>query len=118
MPDPLNVRLTRDGTRYSNWAVVPGGGAMNYELNDVPHGQVSEVWYSSPTLKMTRRVTVYTPPGYESGAQRYPTFYLVHGGGGDEEAWTNMGRAPEIFDNLIAQRKMLPMIVVMGNANQ
>jgi enterochelin esterase family protein len=115
--DPQNIFITRDGTRYMNWAVVPGPDPSNYQINDVPHGQVSEFWYPSPTLKMTRRMTVYTPPGYETGKDRYPVFYLLHGGGGDEEAWSDMGRAPEIFDNLIAQGKMLPMIVVMGNGN-
>jgi enterochelin esterase family protein len=92
--------------------------SANYEINDVPHGSVSAVWYPSPTLEMTRRVTVYTPPGYESGGKRYPVLYLIHGGGGDEQAWVDMGRAPEIFDNLIAQGKMLPTIVVIPNANE
>jgi enterochelin esterase family protein len=64
---------------------------------------------------MARRMTVYAPPGYEKGDARYPVFYLLHGAGGDENSWTEMGRAPEIFDNLIAQGKMVLMIVVMGN---
>jgi enterochelin esterase family protein len=69
---------------------------------------------------MDRRVYVYTPAGYEKGNQKYPVFYLLHGAGGDEDAWTNMGRAAQIMDNLIAQGKAKPMIVVMtnGNANQ
>jgi enterochelin esterase family protein len=115
--DPQNIRITRDGSRYSNWAVVPGPVSANYQINDVPHGQVSEVWSPAPTLKMTRRMTVYTPPGYEAGTDRYPVFYLIHGGGGDEQAWSDMGRAPQIFDNLLAQSKMVPMIVVMVNGN-
>jgi enterochelin esterase family protein len=115
--DPQNIFITRDGARYLNWAIVPGPDASNYQINDVPHGQATEVWYPSPTLKMTRRMTVYTPPGYETGKDRYPVFYLLHGGGGDEEAWSDMGRAPEIFDNLIAQGKMVPTIVIMGNGN-
>jgi enterochelin esterase family protein len=118
MPDPQNVRLIRDGVRYANWAVVPGAVSASYEINDVPHGTVSEVWYPSPALGMTRRLTVYTPPGYESGGRRYPVLYLIHGGGGDEQAWVDMGRAPEIFDNLIAQGKMTPAIVVIPNANE
>lgn len=118
MPDPQNVHLTRDGLRYMNWAVVPGPGSANYEVGDVPHGQVAQVWYPSPTLQLTRRMLVYTPPGYETGSKRYPVLYLIHGGGGDEEAWTDMGRAPEIFDHLLAQGKMVPMIVVMGNGNE
>lgn len=115
--DPQNVRITRDGMRYANWAVVPGTVSENYQISDVPHGQLREVWYASPSLKLARRMFVYTPPTYDDGADRFPVFYLLHGGGGDEEAWTDMGRAPEIFDNLIAQGKMVPMIVVMGNGN-
>jgi enterochelin esterase-like enzyme len=118
VPDPQNVRMTRDGLRYLNWAVVTGPGSANYEFNDLPHGQIAKVWYPSPTLQLTRRMLVYTPPGYETGNARYPVLYLIHGGGGDEEAWTDMGRAPEIFDNLLAQGKMVPMIVVMGNGNE
>jgi enterochelin esterase family protein len=118
MPDPQNFRLTRDGVHYSSWAIVPGAGSADYEINEVPHGALNEVWYPSPTLKLTRRVLVYTPPGYEQGVQRYPVFYLIHGGGGDEFAWKDMGRAPEIFDNLIAQGKVLPMVVVMANGNE
>jgi enterochelin esterase family protein len=118
MPDPQNERLTRDGLRYANWAVIPGPNSSNYETNDVPHGTVSEFWYPSPALNMTRRAVIYRPPGYEAATDRYPVFYLIHGGGGDEHAWADMGRATEIFDNLIAQGKMLPMIVVMGNGNE
>lgn len=116
--DPRNALTIRDGVRYANWVTVPGPGSANYQFaNDVPHGQVSAVWYPSPALKMTRRVMIYTPPGYAGNTERYPVFYLIHGGGGDEEAWVDMGRAPEIFDNLIAQGKMAPMIVVIPNAN-
>jgi enterochelin esterase family protein len=60
---------------------------------------------------------VYTPPGYEKGDKKYPVFYLLHGAGGDEDAWTTLGRTPYILDNLIAQGKALPMIVVMTNGN-
>jgi enterochelin esterase family protein len=69
---------------------------------------------------MDRRVYVYTPAGYEKNTQKYPVFYLLHGAGGDEDAWTDMGREAQIMDNLIAQGKAKPMIVVMtnGNANQ
>lgn len=73
-----------------------------------------------PTLKLTRRFYVYTPAGYEDSKTPYPVLYLLHGAGGDEETWTSNGRAPQIMDNLIAQGKAKPMIVVMtnGNANQ
>lgn len=86
-------------------------------VKDVPHGRVSKVWYPSPTLDKNRRMFVYTPPGYENGTDKYPVFYLLHGGGGDEEAWTTLGRTPWILDNLIAANQAKPMIVVMTNGN-
>lgn len=115
--DPQNVIHVRDGQRYGNALRVPGEFTSGYGVNDVPHGTLHLVWYPSPALKLTRRLYVYTPPGYETGAARYPVFYLLHGGGGDEDAWTALGRAPEIMDNLIAQGKAKPMIVVMTNEN-
>jgi enterochelin esterase-like enzyme len=115
--DPQNIFHVRDGQRYGNALRVAGEFSSGYALNDVPHGTVHLVWYPSPALKLTRRLYVYTPPGYETGTVRYPVFYLLHGGGGDEDAWTTLGRAPEIMDNLIAQGKARPMIVVMTNEN-
>ncbi len=115
--DPQNPFHMRDGTRYGNSLRIPGELSANYEVNNVPHGTLSLVWYPSPALKLTRRLYVYTPPGYETSTARYPVFYLLHGGGGDEDAWTNLGRAPQIMDNLIAQGKVKPMIVVMTNEN-
>jgi enterochelin esterase-like enzyme len=118
--DPRNVSTVSVELNYMNTFFVPGPGAALYQINDVPHGSLSIDWYASPSLKLTRRVFVYTPPGYRSSSDRYPVLYLLHGGGGDEEEWTTLGRAPQIFDNLIAQGKAKPMIVVMpnGNANQ
>ncbi len=118
--DPGNANHLRDGTRYSNFFVIPGALSENYSIKDVPHGNVNIVWYDSPTLKLTRRMYVYTPPGYDTGSQRYPVLYLLHGAGGDEDAWNNLGRASVILDNLIAAGKAKPMLVVMtnGNANQ
>ena len=86
----------------------------------MPHGSVAKVRYKSSVIGFDRRCYIYTPAGYEDGSQRYPVFYLLHGAGGDEDAWTNMGRTAQIMDNLIAQGKAKPMIVVMtnGNANQ
>lgn len=120
--DPADANHLRDGTRYSNFFVVEGPLSENYIIHDVPHGNVNQVWYPSPTLPAAspRRMYVYTPAGYDTGNQRYPVLYLLHGAGGDEDAWNNMGRASVIMDNLIAQGKAKPMIVVMtnGNANQ
>ncbi len=119
--DPNNVQVRRDGTRYQSFFIVPGTESdLYFHKNGVPHGTVSKVWYNSPVIGIDRRVYIYTPAGYEGGTQKYPVFYLLHGAGGDEDAWTNMGRTAQIMDNLIAQGKAKPMIVVMtnGNANQ
>lgn len=119
--DQGNVQLRRDGSNYQSFFIVPGPESDLYiNKNDVVHGTVAKVWYKSGVLGFQRRAYVYTPAGYEGGTQKYPVFYLLHGAGGDEDAWTNMGRAAQIMDNLIAQGKAKPMIVVMtnGNANQ
>jgi enterochelin esterase-like enzyme len=119
--DPANVQVRRDGSRYQNFVIVPGPESdLFIHKSDIDHGTVRKVWYESPVLEMKRRLYVYTPPGYEGGREKYPVFYLLHGAGGDEDAWTNMGREAQILDNLIAQGKAVPMIVVMtnGNANQ
>ena len=115
--DPSNPHALRDGRRYMSTVVVPGPESDLYAVKDIPHGTLSLVWYKSPSLGITRRALVYTPPGYETGTVRYPVFYLLHGGGGDETAWDENGRASEIFDNLIASGKARPMIVVMSNGN-
>ena len=120
--DPSNANHLRDGTRYSNFFIIDGPLSAGYSIRDVPHGNVSQVWYDSPTLPNAspRRMYVYTPAGYDKGTQRYPVLYLLHGAGGDEDAWNNMGRTSVIMDNLIAAGKAKPMLVVMtnGNANQ
>jgi enterochelin esterase-like enzyme len=120
--DPSNANHLRDGTRYSNFFIIDGALSDTYKIKNVPHGNVSIVWYDSPTLPNAspRRMYVYTPPGYDKSAQRYPVLYLLHGSGGDEDAWNNLGRTSVIMDNLIAAGKTKPMLVVMtnGNANQ
>jgi len=118
--DPSNARTKRDGVRYFSTFIVQGAESDLYNVKAVPHGTVSKIWYESPTLKLNRRMYVYTPPGYENGKGSYPVLYLLHGGGGDEDAWIANGLAPVILDNLIAQGNTKPMIVVMpnGNANQ
>lgn len=117
MTDPSNVYVIRDVTSMKNVFIVGGGDVDLYKVQDVPHGTVSKVWYDSPTLGMKRRMTVYTPAGYETSGKRYPVFYLLHGMGGDENAWSELGRTCQILDNLIAQGKSKPMIVVMTNGN-
>lgn len=115
--DIQNVQVVRDGTRYENYVIVPGAASDVYAVKDVPHGMISKVWYPSPSLNKTRRMYIYTPPGYEASKEKYPVLYLLHGAGGDEDAWTTLGRTPYILDNLIAAGKAKPMIVVMTNGN-
>ena len=115
--DPNNAFLIRDVSTVVNVFLVGGGKADLYKVTDVPHGTVAKRWYHSPKLESTRRLTVYTPAGYESSKQKYPVLYLMHGAGGDENAWMELGRTSQIMDNLIAQGKAKPMIVVMTNGN-
>jgi enterochelin esterase-like enzyme len=116
--DPGNGETQRDGSRIDNLLMVSGPASDLWDFKDVPHGTIQAVWYPSPTLKQDRRrMYIYTPPGYEANQTRYPVLYLLHGGGGDEDAWVTMGRANVILDNLIAAGKAKPMIVVMPNGN-
>ncbi len=117
--DPANIYVNRDIVSFTNIFIVSeqkGDKGDLYRVNEVPHGNLSKVWYNSPTLKMQRRMTIYTPPGYDKGG-KYPVLYLLHGAGGDENAWSELGRAAQILDNLIATGKAKPMIVVMPNGN-
>jgi enterochelin esterase family protein len=97
---------------------VPGAAPMFYDLKAVPHGAVEQRIYQSKTLQAERRVFVYTPPNYARSSERYAVLYLLHGAGGDETGWTENGRAHLILDNLIADGRLRPLIVVMpyGNA--
>jgi enterochelin esterase-like enzyme len=117
MLDPNNNAVTRDGSIVENRLLIPGKLGDLIAARSVPHGNVTAVWYPSPTLGTERRMYVYTPPGYEQGKDKYPVLYLLHGGGGDEEGWINRGRANYIIDNLIASKEAVPMIVVITNGN-
>jgi enterochelin esterase family protein len=90
---------------------VPGSSFG--DTRNVPHGAVASVTYYSSALKADRRMHVYTPPGYETGRRKYPVFYLLHGAGDSDHSWSSVGRAGFILDNLIADKKAKPMIVVM-----
>lgn len=117
MSDPVNYLVQRDGTRYLSMLLIDGERSENYK-EATRRGSVSHVWYDSEHLGLNRRMTVYTPYGYETSKKtKYPVLYLLHGGGGDEEAWTSMGRAAQILDNLIEKGLAEPMIVVMPNGN-
>ena len=114
--DDANIFVQRDGRRLLSILLVDGPLTANYrEANK--RGNLNQVWYDSPTIGTTRRMFVYTPYGYNKSNTKYPVLYLLHGGGGDEDAWSNMGRACQILDNLIEQGKAKPMIVVMPNGN-
>lgn len=115
--DPQSPRFKRDTAKFDSTLLIPGPESSLYAVNDVPHGTVSAIWCPSPSLHLTRRMLVYTPPGYETGRERYPVLYLLHGAGGDEEEWTGQGRTPQILDSLIAQGKAKPMIVIMPNGH-
>lgn len=115
--DPNNAFQQRDGVNYYSMVIIPGERTENYWESKSKHGTIHQIWYESPTLGITRRMYVYTPYGYESGNDSYPVLYLFHGAGGDEDAWTNMGRTRQIMDNLIEKGEAVPMIVVMPNGN-
>jgi len=117
--DPANSYVNRDISTLSNFLIVTKSDSDKghlYQVNDVPHGTLARVWYDSPTLGQQRRMTIYLPAAYD-GKKRFPVMYLLHGHGGDETAWGDLGRTSQIMDNLIAESKCVPMIVVMPNGN-
>lgn len=100
--------------RWESGIEIPAHDQDFYALKDVPHGNVQQILFPSPSTKTSRRAFVYTPPGYGSDkSKRYPVLYLQHGWGEDETAWSNQGRANLIMDNLIAEGKIKPFIIVM-----
>lgn len=115
--DPTNPFTRRDVGNIFSIFYINNGPADYYQVHDVPHGKVSEVWYHSKALNMNRRLQVYTPPFYDQSNRNYPVLYLLHGSGGDENAWVELGNVSRIMDNLIAQGRAEPMIVVMPNGN-
>jgi enterochelin esterase-like enzyme len=117
MLDPNNFLIRRDWLGYESVLLMPGKETELYFTKDVPEGTLAKVWYNSPTLGFKRRMYIYTPPGYETSTEKYPVLYLLHGGMNDEDTWTSMGLVNTIMDNLIAQGKAKPMIVVMPNGN-
>ncbi len=115
--DPGNENIVRDVDKFYNYFIIRGGIADNYVNQDVPHGKVAKIWYPSIMEGMPqRRMTVYTPAEYKiNTTKEYPVLYLLHGSGGDENSWEEMGRAIQILDNLIGQGKAVPMVVAMPN---
>jgi enterochelin esterase-like enzyme len=111
--DPANGRVKPGVARTVSSFSVPGQEEAFLEVGAVPHGEVRMVFYQSAVAGKQCRMHIYLPPGYETGQTRYPVVYLFHGGGDDDAGWTAIGRANFILDNLIAQGKAKPMIVVM-----
>lgn len=101
-------------TRWESGIEIPAHDQDFYALKDVPHGNVQQILFPSKSTNTSRRAFVYTPPGYEKEkSKRYPVLYLQHGWGEDETAWSNQGHANLIMDNLIAEGKIKPFIIVM-----
>src|ERR1044071_5602438 len=116
--DPNNTYIFANERFKRSIVEVPGSTPLVHSLQNVPHGKVSYRYYKSGTLKTTRQLLVYTPPGFNpNGKTKYPVLYLIHGGSDTEETWTKVGRANLIADNLIAQKKATPMIIVMPYGN-
>ena len=115
--DPLNPFTRRDVGNVFSIFFIDGGVADYYQVHDVPHGSMTSVWYHSNVMQADRRLSVYTPPFYGKENKSYPVLYLLHGSGGDEQAWVELGNVARIMDNLIAEGKAEPMIVVMPNGN-
>src|SRR5271166_3712085 len=115
--DPKNAMIKQGIGSVDSMFLVPGDEADFEATKDVPHGEIRAAWYRSGTLNELRRLHVYTPPGYDGGAEKYPVFYLLHGAGDDDSGWSTVGRAGFILDNLIAANKAAPMIVVMPNGS-
>ena len=110
--DPASETFFGVGRQYSG-IEIPSAGEDFYEAKNVPHGEIREHLYFSKTTGAWRRIYVYTPPDYDTSKTRYPVLYLQHGGGEDERGWSNQGRVNLIMDNLIAEKKAKPMIIVM-----
>lgn len=113
--DPSNPLTSQSNANSWSLFYVPGADFM--DTRDVPHGAVAEVYYESSVLGSTRRMHVYTPPGYHRGNDRYPVFYLLHGAMDNDDSWSTVGRAGFIIDNLIAAGRAEPMIVVMPDGH-
>jgi enterochelin esterase family protein len=115
--DPKNPTIKQGITSLDNMFFVPGAEAAFEDNKKVAHGDIRQVWYESSTLQMQRRMHIYTPPGYDSSTEKYPVFYLLHGGGDEDSGWSTIGRAGFILDNLLAVQRAKPMLVVMPNGS-
>ena len=113
-PEIYFYQFSVDGVAMTrNRLDVPAAAPRFFDVRPVTHGAVEQRWYDSKTVQGVRRVFIYTPPNYARSSERYPVLYLFHGAGGDESGWTENGRANLILDNLIADGKLKPLVVVM-----
>lgn len=120
LPDPSNINLmprAAGAAAVSSFVEVPGGSAGFYDARPVPHGEVRMVLYESKAMAVSRYAWIYTPPGYDKSSAKYPVYYLLHGNGETQAGWVVNGRANIILDNLIADKKAEPMIVVMPHGH-
>jgi enterochelin esterase-like enzyme len=113
--DPGNPYVKHSSDICENILTVPGEAVAFAETRSVPHGDVRIVWYEPEMTNNAQRMHIYTPPGYDSSGRSYPVLYLLHGGGEDDTGWSVIGRAGFIMDNLLAEDKVTPMIIVMPN---
>ena len=109
--DPRSPAISESNNNVWSIVIVPGSNFM--DTREVPHGAVAAITYHSSSLNRMRRMHIYTPPGYEAGRDKYPVFYLLHGSSDSDDSWSSVGRAGFILDNLIADKKAKPMVVVM-----
>lgn len=113
-PGNYDVKFGSTASTIGSLLDVPGDAPRFFDAQRVPHGEIRTDWYDSKSLGSIRRVTIYTPPGYDaSGKTKYPVLYLFHGANADETAWTRLGHVNEILDNLLATGKVKPFVVVM-----
>jgi len=116
--DPNNTYIFANERFKRSIVDIPGDAPLVHSLQNVPHGKISYRYYNSTTLGTTRQLLIYTPPGFNpNGKIKYPVLYLIHGGSDTEETWIKVGNANLIADNLIAQKKAVPMIIVMPYGN-
>ncbi len=119
-PDPSNINLmprAKGLAAVSNFVEIPGDTPAYYDARAVPHGEVRMILYESQVMGVNRYVWVYTPPDYDKTGKKYPVYYLLHGNGETQSGWVMNGRANIILDNLIADGKAVPMIVVMPHGH-
>lgn len=109
--DPRNPSVSESNA--NSWSLIYVPGADFMDTKNVPHGAIAEITYYSHSLHRFRRMHVYTPPGYESGSEKFPVLYLLHGAFDSDDSWSTVGRAGFIIDNLLAEGNAVPMVVVM-----